>query len=180
MLSFYMSTRVSDNDGWVLLCYYGTNIISTADFHWVTQQEFRHASYQGMRGRRDCVDVCTHACKCVGSYKKKEEGRRSLSWKNSKDKKMCVMCQGGDRSSGCREETEGTDRQRERERERCMENRRDDQRDCGHNDEASGWTDGFHPVCSHQRQRRPDKRSVASRRRSLALMPLDLHCHVSA
>lgn len=91
------------------------------------------------------------------------------------------MCQGGDRSSGCGEETEGrTDRERGREWGGCMENRRDDQKDCGHNDEASGWTDGFHPVCSHQRQRRPDRRSVASRRWSLVLMPLDLHCHVTS
>lgn len=91
------------------------------------------------------------------------------------------MCQGGDRSSGCGEETEGrTDRERGREWGGCMENRRDDQKDCGHNDEASGWTDGFHPVCSHQRQRRPDRRSVASGRWSLVLMPLDLHCHVTS
>lgn len=46
-----------------------------------------------------------------------EEGRRAVSWKNSKDKRMCVMCQGGDRSSGCGEETEGRQREREKERE---------------------------------------------------------------
>lgn len=177
MLSFYTSIRVSEDDGWLLLCYYRTNIITTADFHWVTQQEFRHASYQGRRGRRDCVDVCTHACKCVGSCKKRRRGGDQWVGKTQKTK-GCVSCA---RAVIAHLAVEKRQRgERERERGGCMENRRYDQKDCGHNDEASGWTDGFHPVCSHQCQRRPDRHSLASRRWSLALMPLDLRCHVTS
>ena len=64
-ISFYTSTRVSSDDGWLLLYDYKTNIISTAEAHRVTQQEFRHASYQGVRqeGLHGCVHARTHVCR---------------------------------------------------------------------------------------------------------------------
>ncbi len=71
----------------------------------------------------------------------------SVRWKNSKDKRVCVMCHNGDRSSAFgflkkrQHRQRRTNRQTGREREKAMERRRDDQKDCSHNDEVSDWTD---------------------------------------
>lgn len=85
---------------------------------------------RGMRGRRECVGVCMDACEWVGrggwmdGWGDVAEG--SVRWKNSKDKRVCVMCHNGDRSSAFgflgkeTAETE-TDKPTEGERERRRE-----------------------------------------------------------
>lgn len=68
-----------------------------------------------------------------------------MRWKNSKDKRVCVMCHNGDRSSafGCGKETETDKPTERREMDRERERRKDDQKDCSHNVEASDWTDAI-------------------------------------
>lgn len=56
-----MLTCVSGDDEWPLLGHYRHNTITTADLHWVTQQESRYESSEGMRGRSTYVHVCTYA-----------------------------------------------------------------------------------------------------------------------
>lgn len=115
---FYMLTHVSGDDEWPLLGHYRPNTIITG---------FALSDTAGVplwvllgNERQEHICACVHVCKkCVGSCKK-EQGKRSVSWKNSKDKRRCVMCHGGDHSSGCGEETAGRETPRERERERWM------------------------------------------------------------
>lgn len=90
------------------------------------------------------------ACACMHMSGQEGQGvvwwRGPVRWKDSKDKRVCVMRHNGSRSSasGRRKrdsrETE-TDKPTGGERERQRERRRDDQKDWRHNDEASDWTD---------------------------------------
>lgn len=108
------------------------------------------------------MGVCAHACEWVG------RGRgwgQSVGWKNSKDKRACVMCHDSDRSSGFGlwkgDRDRQTRRRTEREREQEIKKRRADQKDCSHDDEVSDWTDSLLPVCSHQCQCFSDRQNAA-------------------
>lgn len=94
------------------------------------------------------MGVCMDACEWVGrggwmdGWGDVAEG--SVRWKNSKDKRVCVMCHNGDRSSAfgfLGKETAETETDKPTEGERETQRRRDDQKDCSHNDEASDWMD---------------------------------------
>lgn len=67
----------------------------------------------------------------------------SVRGKDSKDKRVCVMCHDGDRSSAfgfCRGDRGQTNGQKKGERD-GERGARVDQKDCSYNDETSDWTD---------------------------------------